>query len=79
MLERPRRLRVSDSIRSLVRETKLHVEELIYPLFIVEGENIKSEIASMPEVYHFSIDKLKDEIEEIKALGICAVLLFGIP
>ncbi len=79
MLERPRRLRVSDSIRSLVRETKLHVEELIYPLFIVEGENIKSEIASMPEVYHFSLDKLKDEIEEIKALGICAVLLFGIP
>ena len=79
MLERPRRLRVSDSMRSLVRETKLHVEELIYPLFVVEGENIKNEIASMPDVYHFSLDRLKEEIEEIKALGIQSVLLFGIP
>lgn len=79
MLERPRRLRVSDSMRSLVRETKLHVEELIYPLFVVEGENIKNEIASMPDVYHFSLDRLKEEIEEIKGLGIGSVLLFGIP
>lgn len=79
MLERPRRLRISDTMRSLVRETKLHVEELIYPLFVVEGENIKNEIASMPDVYHFSLDRLKEEIEEIKALGIGSVLLFGIP
>lgn len=79
MLERPRRLRISDAMRSLVRETKLHVEELIYPLFVVEGENIKNEIASMPDVYHFSLDRLKEEIEEIKALGIRSVLLFGIP
>lgn len=66
-------------MRSLVRETKLHVEELIYPLFVVEGENIKNEIASMPDVYHFSLDRLKEEIEEIKGLGIGSVLLFGIP
>ena len=79
LLERPRRLRISDAMRSLVRETKLHVEELIYPLFVVEGNNIKNEIASMPEVYHFSIDRLEEEIQEIKALGISAVLLFGIP
>lgn len=79
MVERPRRLRVSDSMRSLVRETKLHVEELIYPLFVVEGENIKNEIASMPDVYHFSLDRLGEEIEEIKGLGIGSVLLFGIP
>ena len=79
MLERPRRLRISDSMRSLVRETKLHVDELVYPLFVVEGENIKNEIASMPDVYHFSLDRLKEEIEEIKALGISSVLLFGIP
>lgn len=79
MLERPRRLRISDTMRSLVRETKLHVEELIYPLFVVEGENIKNEITSMPDVYHFSLDRLKEEIEEIKALGIESVLLFGIP
>lgn len=79
MLDRPRRLRISDAMRGLVRETKLHVEELIYPLFVVEGENIKNEIGSMPEVYHFSLDKLKEEIEELKALGIQSVLLFGIP
>ena len=79
MIERPRRLRVSPQMRNLVRETKLHVEELIYPLFVVEGENIKNEIPSMPEVYHFSLDRLKEEIEEIKALGISSVLLFGIP
>ena len=79
MPERPRRLRISDSMRSLVRETKLHVEELIYPLFVVEGNNIKNEIASMPDVYHFSLDRLKEEIEELKALGIRSVLLFGIP
>lgn len=66
-------------MRNLVRETKLHVEELIYPLFVVEGENIKNEIASMPDVYHFSLDRLKKEIEEIKGLGIGSVLLFGIP
>ena len=66
-------------MRSLVRETKLHVDELVYPLFVVEGENIKNEIASMPDVYHFSLDRLKEEIEEIKALGISSVLLFGIP
>lgn len=79
MLERPRRLRVNAQIRGLVRETKLHVEELIYPLFVVEGENIKNEIPSMPEVYHFSLDRLKQEIEEITLLGISSVLLFGIP
>lgn len=79
MLERPRRLRINEQMRSLVRETKLHVEELIYPLFVVEGENIKNEIPSMPEVYHFSLDKLKEEIEELRALGIASVLLFGIP
>ena len=79
LVERPRRLRISDSMRSLVRETKLNIEELIYPLFIVEGENIKNEISSMPDVYHFSLDRLGEEIEEIKALGIRSVLLFGIP
>lgn len=79
MLDRPRRLRINAQMRSLVRETKLHVEELIYPLFIVEGNNIKNEIPSMPEVYHFSLDSLKEEIEEIRALGISSVLLFGIP
>lgn len=79
MLRRPRRLRVNSATRNLVRETKLNIEDLIYPLFIVEGENIKSEISSLPDVYHFSIDMLEDEIKEIKNLGIEHVILFGIP
>ena len=79
MLRRPRRLRINSATRNLVRETKLNVEDLIYPLFIVEGEGIKSEISSLPDVYHFSLDMLEDEIKEIKDLGIEHVILFGIP
>lgn len=79
MIRRPRRLRANAAIRNLVRETKLHIEDLIYPLFVVEGENIKKEIPSLPDVYHLSVDKLKEEIEELKDLGIQHVLLFGVP
>lgn len=79
MLRRPRRLRGSAGMRDLVREFKLNVTDFIYPLFIVEGTGIKREIPSLPEVYHFSIDQLEAEIKEIKALGIRAVLLFGVP
>ncbi len=79
MLRRPRRLRINDATRELVRETKINVEDLIYPLFIVEGENIKNEISSLPDVYHFSLDMLDEEIKEIKDLGIKHIILFGIP
>ncbi|MBU5308541.1 porphobilinogen synthase [Clostridioides mangenotii] len=79
MLRRPRRLRRNKATRNLVKETKLNLHELIYPLFIIEGENIKSEISSLPDVYHLSIDKLEDEIMELKELGLEHVLLFGIP
>ncbi|MCC3868704.1 porphobilinogen synthase [Terrisporobacter mayombei] len=79
MLRRPRRLRSSKAIRNLVRETKLQVEDLIYPLFIVDGENIKKEISSMEGVYHFSVDMLDDEINELTELGIEHILLFGVP
>ena len=79
MLRRPRRLRASKAIRNLVRETKLNVEDLIYTLFIVEGEGIKNEISSLPDVYHFSLDMLEGEIKEIRDLGIEHVILFGIP
>lgn len=79
MLRRPRRLRVNSATRNLVRETKLNIEDLIYPLFIVEGKNIKKEISSLPDVYHFSLDRLEDEIKEIKELGIQHIILFGIP
>ncbi|SHH53047.1 porphobilinogen synthase [Tepidibacter thalassicus] len=79
MIKRPRRLRGNELIRGLVRETKLEVENLVYPLFIVEGENIKKEIPSLPDVYHLSVDKLKDEVNELLDLGIKYVILFGVP
>lgn len=78
MSRQPRRLRRTPALRSLVQETRLHVQDLIYPLFIVEGQGIKRETA-MPDVFHFSVDKLSQEISELSALGIRHVLLFGIP
>ncbi len=78
-VHRPRRLRKNENIRRLVRETKLTIDDLIYPLFIEDGENIKTEISSMPGIYRYSIDKLDDELKEIVDLNIPAVLLFGIP
>ncbi|WP_143715439.1 porphobilinogen synthase [Alkalithermobacter paradoxus] len=79
MIKRPRRLRANSLVRKLVRETKLQIEDLVYPLFVVEGENIKREIPSLPENYHLSIDRLIEEVKEIKELGIKYVILFGIP
>lgn len=74
-----RRLRRSEAVRTLVRETRLSKEELIYPLFVVEGKGIKEEISSMPGQYRYSVDTLLIEIGEIASLGILGVLLFGIP
>jgi porphobilinogen synthase len=76
---RTRRLRKNENIRRLVRENKLSVDDLIYPLFIEEGENIEKEIASMPGIKRFSLDRIKAELDEVVALNIPAVLLFGIP
>lgn len=76
---RHRRLRQSAGIRGMVRETVLHVEDLIQPIFVTHGTGVKNEITSMPGVYHFSLDTLKEEVDEIVSLGIPAVLLFGIP
>lgn len=76
---RHRRLRQSASMRALVRENHLHVEDFIYPLFVVEGSNIKNEVSSMPGVFHLSLDNLQAEMDEVVALGIKSVLLFGVP
>jgi porphobilinogen synthase len=76
---RLRRLRRTETIRSLVRETRVEVGNLIYPLFVEEGSNIKREIPSMPGIYRFSTDRLSAEVEDIVKLQIPAVLLFGIP
>jgi len=76
---RTRRLRKTENIRRLVRETKLSVDDFVYPLFIEEGENIENEIVSMPGIKRFSLDRIKNELDEVVALNIPAVLLFGIP
>ena len=76
---RPRRLRCSPSFRRLMRETWLTPADLIYPLFVVHGEDISEEISSMPGNYHWSVDRLPAEVEEIARLGIPAVILFGLP
>ncbi|WP_138415485.1 porphobilinogen synthase [Aquibacillus sediminis] len=77
--KRHRRLRSSTTMRSLVRETKLTTDDLIYPLFVVEGENIRNEVSSMPGVFQVSLDYLDEEMKDLTTLGIKSVLLFGIP
>lgn len=76
---RHRRLRQNPAMRRLVRETKLSVDDFIYPVFAVEGTNIKKEISSMPGVYQFSLDRLNEEIDEAVALNIPSVIIFGVP
>jgi porphobilinogen synthase len=77
--DRHRRLRTSAAMRNLVREHHVRLEDLIYPLFVVEGTNVKEEIPSMPGVYHFSLDRLDEEMKEVAELGIQSVLVFGVP
>lgn len=76
---RHRRLRGSANIRAMVRETGLYKEDFIYPIFVVEGENIKHEVSSMPGVFHFSMDRLGEELDEVVDLGIPSIMLFGVP
>ncbi|MED1442324.1 porphobilinogen synthase [Aeribacillus composti] len=76
---RHRRLRHTANLRAMVRETRLHKEDLIYPIFVVEGENQKNPVQSMPGVFQVSLDLLNEEIEEVVKLGIKSVILFGIP
>jgi porphobilinogen synthase len=76
---RMRRLRKNEAMRRLFRETSLGVNDLVYPLFVIHGRGVKREVESMPGVFQYSVDKLAREAKEIAALGINAVLLFGIP
>jgi porphobilinogen synthase len=76
---RPRRLRANETIRSMIRETSLSPADFIYPLFVKPGTGLKDEISSMPGQYQLSIDMLPAEIDELKALGVPAVILFGLP
>ncbi|PJF41696.1 MAG: porphobilinogen synthase [Phototrophicales bacterium] len=76
---RPRRLRINAGIRRMVRETTLSPDDFVYPMFVRHGKGVKQPISSMPGQYQHTIDKLADEIREIVALNIPAVMLFGIP
>ncbi|USR92336.1 porphobilinogen synthase [Phormidium yuhuli AB48] len=78
LIQRPRRLRRNESLRRMVRETELSVNDLIYPMFVMEGENQKVEVVSMPGCYRFSLDLLLKEVAEIAALGIPAIALFPV-
>ncbi len=77
--KRLRRFRRTETMRKMVRETNLNVTDLICPIFVTHGKNVRSEIPSMPEIFQFSIDMLAEETKEIIELGIPAVLMFGIP
>lgn len=79
MSRRMRRLRVSGDIRRLVRETKLDIHDYIYPLFIIDGNAIKSPVSSMPGIYQYSLDRIGEELDRVQAAGIKTIMLFGIP
>ncbi|BCZ47678.1 delta-aminolevulinic acid dehydratase [Clostridium gelidum] len=79
MIKRGRRLRANSAIRDMVREITLSSKDFIYPIFVVEGQNIKNEISSLEGNYHFSIDRLHEVIKEIQEADIAGVLIFGIP
>jgi len=76
---RLRRLRQNSLLREMVKETEVSLKDLIYPLFVVEGKNIRREVPSMPGVYNLSIDEVIKECRELEELGIPAIILFGIP
>ncbi len=78
-VERMRRMRSSENLRRLVRETQLSVNDLIMPLFVCPGKNVKSEISSMPGIYHMSVDVLVEECKLIRDMGIPGIILFGLP
>jgi len=77
--DRPRRLRRSQTLRRMVQETHLHVDDLVQPLFVVPGESVRKEISSLPGQYHLSVDQAAEECRRISALGVPAVILFGLP
>ena len=76
---RPRRFRRTENLRRLVRETRLSVDQLIYPLFVVPGSGVKNPVQSMPGVFQFSVDRLIEEVRSVVELDIPGVLLFGLP
>lgn len=78
-MERLRRLRTNEIIRTLVRETTIQTGDLIYPVFVKDGENLKTEIKSMPGIYQYSVDRIHEEIARAVESGIRSIMIFGIP
>ena len=79
MFRRGRRLRDNAVIRDLVRENELSVKDFILPIFVVEGENIKREISSLKGNYHWSVDRLNELVDDLKAAEVKSVIIFGVP
>lgn len=79
LVQRPRRLRGSESVRRMVRETRMDKSSLIYPMFVMDGENIQEEIPSMGGQYRYSVDRMGYELEQVAKAGVGNVMLFGIP
>ena len=78
-IQRPRRLRGSEAVRSLVRETRLSTAGFIYPMFVCPGTGVRKEVGSMPGIHQQSVDKIVEECRDVESLGIPAVILFGLP
>ena len=78
-VHRPRRLRKTELLRGLVRETRLTVANLIYPMFVCPGTKVRQEVSSMPGVFQQSADKIVEDCREVESLGIPGVILFGLP
>lgn len=79
LVHRPRRLRRSEAIRSLVRETKLSPDNFVLPLFVCPGENVRREISSMPGVHNLSVDEVNKEVSAARDVGVRSIILFGLP
>ncbi|NCC00297.1 MAG: porphobilinogen synthase [Clostridia bacterium] len=79
MLRRPRRLRVSQAIRDMIHEYDVNISDLIYPVFVVEGEGVQDEISSMPGIFHYSLDTFKVHLKEVWDTGVRSLLFFGVP
>ena len=78
LIHRPRRLRKTDNLRQLMMENRLHIDDFIAPVFIIDGKNIKNDIPSMPGIYQWSVDRLNEAIDLLFAAGIMRIILFGI-
>ena len=79
LTNRPRRLRGNGILRKMVRETRMDKSSLVYPMFVVEGNNIKEEIPSMAGQYRYSVDRMEEKLIELQDAGVSSVMLFGIP